>query len=84
MTLSSSLILLALEEMRRSKLTCHLLQGTSDVVYSVANAEEEIKLFVNSPDAKLVTVDQGQHFLSFSHPTDVDQNLIDFVGKWNQ
>lgn len=58
------------------------LHGTSDVVYSVANAEEEIKLFVNSADAELVTVKDGQHFLSASHPQEVGNALIEFVGKW--
>lgn len=60
------------------------LHGTSDVVYSVANAEEEIKLFVNSPDARLQTVEGGQHFLSFSHPKEVDSALIEFVGKYGK
>jgi len=60
------------------------LHGTSDVVYSVSNAEEEIKLFVNSPDAKLQVVEGGQHFLSFSHPTEVDNALIQFVGKYGK
>jgi len=58
------------------------LHGTADVVYSVANAEEEIKLFVNSPDAELVTVEGGAHFLSASHPKEVDDALIAFVGKY--
>lgn len=48
----------------------------------MANAEEEIKMFVNSPDAKLVTVKDGQHFLSASHPKEVDNALIEFVKKW--
>ena len=60
------------------------LHGTDDAVYSVANAEEEIKLFVNSADAKLVTVKDGQHFLSASHPEEVDNALIEFVGKWHK
>ncbi|KAK5109591.1 hypothetical protein LTR16_005749, partial [Cryomyces antarcticus] len=60
------------------------LHGTSDAVYSVANAEQEIKLFVNSPDARLVTVKDGQHFLSYSHSNEVDQHLIDFVGKYSK
>ncbi|TKA32793.1 hypothetical protein B0A50_01018 [Salinomyces thailandicus] len=55
------------------------LHGTSDVVYSVANAKEEIKLFVNSPDARLQVVEGGQHFLSFSHPKEVDEALLGFV-----
>ncbi|KAI9820696.1 MAG: hypothetical protein M1827_005065 [Pycnora praestabilis] len=60
------------------------LHGTSDVVYSVANAEEEIKMFTNSPDAQLITVKDGQHFLSASHPKDVDNYLIEFVSKYHK
>lgn len=60
------------------------LHGTADVVYSVANAEEEIKLFSNSPDARLQTVKDGQHFLSFSHPKEVDSALVEFVGKYGK
>ncbi|KAL8757636.1 MAG: hypothetical protein Q9199_002061 [Rusavskia elegans] len=60
------------------------LHGTDDAVYSVANAEQEIKLFVNSPSANLVTVKDGQHFLSASHPQEVDNALIEFVGKWHK
>ncbi|KAJ5536685.1 hypothetical protein N7513_009871 [Penicillium frequentans] len=59
------------------------LHGTNDVVYSVANAEREIKLFVNSPDARLKTVPGGAHFLSASHPKEVDQALIEFVKKYS-
>ncbi|CAF9912000.1 MAG: hypothetical protein ALECFALPRED_007801 [Alectoria fallacina] len=60
------------------------LHGTSDVVYSVANAEQEIQMFVNSPEARLVTIKNGQHFLSASHPEEVDNALIEFVGKWHK
>lgn len=60
------------------------LHGTADVVYSVSNAEEEIKLFKNSKSAELVVVPDGQHFLSASHPKEVDEALIDFVGKWTE
>jgi len=58
------------------------LHGTSDVVYSVSNAEQEIKLFTNAKSADLITVTGGAHFLSASHPKEVDQALIEFVGKW--
>jgi len=60
------------------------LHGTADAVYSVKNAEEEIKLFVNSPDARLQVVEDGQHFLSFSHPAAVDGALVEFVGKYGR
>ncbi|KAI4215890.1 MAG: hypothetical protein LQ351_001878 [Letrouitia transgressa] len=60
------------------------LHGTSDAVYSVANAEEEIQLFANAPEANLKTIHRGQHFLSFSHPNEVSSAVIDFVAKWNK
>ncbi|XTI93294.1 hypothetical protein V2W45_1347784, partial [Cenococcum geophilum] len=60
------------------------LHGTGDAVYSVLNAEQEIKLFKNSPDARLVTMKDGQHFLSFSHLKEVADNLVEFVGKYNK
>jgi pimeloyl-ACP methyl ester carboxylesterase len=63
-------------------LTKVLIQGTADVVYSIANAEEEIKMFKNAKVADLVTVEGGAHFLSSSHPKEVDNALIEFVGKW--
>jgi pimeloyl-ACP methyl ester carboxylesterase len=60
------------------------LHGTSDPVYSVKNAQREIKKFVNSPDAQLRVVEGGEHFLSFSHPKDVDAALVEFVGKYSK
>ncbi|KAI7268028.1 alpha/beta-hydrolase [Hortaea werneckii] len=60
------------------------LHGTSDVVYSAENAREEIALFVNSPDAKLKVIENGQHFLSFSHPKEVDEALLEFVGRYEK
>lgn len=69
---------------RLPDVTCPVLwlHGTSDPVYSVENAKEEIKLFTHAKDTKLQVVEGGQHFLSFSHPKEVDGALIDFVGKW--
>jgi len=59
------------------------LQGTDDVVYSVANAEQEIKMFKNAKVADLIVIPNGVHFLSASHPKEVDNYLIQFVGKWH-
>lgn len=59
------------------------LHGTSDIIYSVANAEEEIKLFVQSPEAEVVTVKDGQPLLSASYPKEVENALVDFVGRWH-
>ncbi|BCR83040.1 alpha/beta fold hydrolase [Aspergillus chevalieri] len=59
------------------------LHGTKDVVYSLANAQREIGLFVNSPDAKLVPVEGGAHFLSASNPKEVDAEILGFVTKYS-
>ncbi|KAI4113910.1 MAG: hypothetical protein LQ341_007791 [Variospora aurantia] len=60
------------------------LHGTNDTIYSVDNAKQEIKLFANSPSADLIIVEGGQHLLSASHPKDVHDALVDFVGKWHK
>lgn len=56
------------------------MQGTADQVYSVANAEEEIRMFVNAP-AELRVVEGGQHFLSASHPAEVNAAAAEFIRK---
>ena len=60
---------------RLDSVRCPVLRmhGTEDPVYSVVNAEDEMKLFVNSPDAELRVVEGGQHFLSASNPGDVNR-----------
>lgn len=58
------------------------LHGTADQVYSVANAQEEIRMFTRSPEARLETIEGGQHFLSASNPAEVDSAAIDFVKRW--
>jgi pimeloyl-ACP methyl ester carboxylesterase len=58
------------------------MQGTADPVYSVGNAEEEIRLFVNSPGAELRVVEGGRHFLSATHPDEVDAATVHFIERW--
>ena len=48
-------------------------------MYTVANAKEEVGLFRNSPDARLSVVEGGQHFLSASHPQEVNAAVVDFI-----
>jgi pimeloyl-ACP methyl ester carboxylesterase len=71
-------------EARLDSVRCPVLwmQGTADRVYSVANAQEEITLFVNSRDAELRVVDGGQHFLSATHPDEVDTATVEFIKRW--
>jgi pimeloyl-ACP methyl ester carboxylesterase len=58
------------------------MHGTADTVYSVANAEDEIKRFVNSPDAQLRVVEGGRHFLSATHPDEVNPAVVEFINRW--
>jgi pimeloyl-ACP methyl ester carboxylesterase len=58
------------------------MQGTADQVYSVANARDEIRLFVNAPEARVVVVEDGQHFLSASNPTAVNEAAAAFIRQW--
>jgi len=69
---------------RLDRVRCPVLwmQGTADTVYSVANAQDEIGLFVNSADAQLRVVEDGRHFLSATHPDEVDTATIEFIDRW--
>ncbi len=58
------------------------LHGTEDKVYSVANAEDGIRRFVNAADAELRVVQGGQHFLSASNPEDVGRATVEFMSRW--
>jgi pimeloyl-ACP methyl ester carboxylesterase len=58
------------------------MHGTEDPVYSVANAEGEMKLFVNSPGAELRVVAGGRHFMSAADPDDVNAATAEFVNRW--
>ncbi|OJI99198.1 hypothetical protein ASPVEDRAFT_125270 [Aspergillus versicolor CBS 583.65] len=72
-------LLLRLSDVRCPVLWLH---GTADAVYTVANAKEQIELFTQSQDAKLVVVEDGAHFLSCTHPEAVDNALLEFVNKY--
>jgi pimeloyl-ACP methyl ester carboxylesterase len=69
---------------RLDSVRCPVLRmhGTEDPVYSVVNAEDEMKLFVNSPGAELRVVSGGQHFLSASNPDDVNAATVEFIDRW--
>ena len=70
---------------RLDAIRCPVLRmhGTEDPVYSVANAEDEMPRFVNSPSAELQVVEGGQHFLSASDPDTVDTAAAAFIERWS-
>jgi len=57
--------------------------GTADQVYSVKNAELGVSKFTESEDAKLTVIEGGQHFLSASNPTEVNELVQSFINKWS-
>jgi pimeloyl-ACP methyl ester carboxylesterase len=67
--------------LRLPDVTCPVkwLHGTKDAVFSAANATEEIELFTGSPEAQLMTIEGGAHFLSASHPEEVNAAVLKFV-----
>jgi pimeloyl-ACP methyl ester carboxylesterase len=69
---------------RLDSVRCPVLRmhGTEDPVYSVANAEDEMELFADSPSAELRVVEGGQHFLSASNPVDVNRATAEFITRW--
>lgn len=58
------------------------LHGTADAVYSVPNAEDGIARFTRSESAELKVIDDGQHFLSASHPAEVNAATREFIRRW--
>ena len=58
------------------------MHGTADQVYSVPNAEDEIRRFVNAVHAELRVVEGGQHFLSATNPDDVNPATVEFINRW--
>jgi hypothetical protein len=39
-------------------------------------------MFTNSPEAKLVVMESGVHFLSFTHGKELEKNILEFTEKW--
>lgn len=58
------------------------MHGTEDAIYSVRNAEAEMELFVNAPDARLLVVKGGPHYLNYTHSGEVDAALIKFLREY--
>ena len=52
-------------------------------MFSLANAQEEIKLFKNAVYAKVVPFEGGVHFLSWTHEKEVHQHILDFIREWD-
>jgi len=49
----------------------------------VRNAEDEIGRFVNSANAELRVIGEGQHFLSATNPEVVNTAIMEFIKRWN-
>lgn len=58
------------------------LQGDADVVFSLVQAQEDIKRFTNSAEAKVVPCAGGVHFLSWTHAGKIHQEILQFIATW--
>ncbi|KAI2463719.1 putative alpha/beta hydrolase [Annulohypoxylon bovei var. microspora] len=57
----------------------HWYQGTDDPIYGSIVPQEHIKLFTGSKEAKLDFIQGGVHFLSVSHPKEVEEAILEMV-----
>lgn len=57
------------------------LHGDRDEVFSVRNAEEGMKYFSGSKEARLEVVEGGHHFLSASSPQVVNGKIAEFIKR---
>lgn len=39
-------------------------------------------MFTNAPEAKLVVIESGVHFLSFTHGKDLEKSVLKFAEQW--
>ncbi|KAH9904474.1 putative alpha/beta hydrolase [Xylariomycetidae sp. FL2044] len=72
-------LLLRLEDVRCPVLWLH---GTADAVYGTQVPKEHIKLFTDAKDAKLTFVENGSHFLSASHPKEVEHAVVEMINQY--
>ncbi|KAI0146299.1 putative alpha/beta hydrolase [Xylariaceae sp. FL1272] len=64
------------------KCPVHWLHGTADAVYGTQVPKEHISLFTNAKEAKLDFLENGAHFLSASHPAEVENAILEMVTKF--
>lgn len=69
---------------RLSRVKCPVLWlvGSEDKLFTLANAEDEIKMFTASRDASVKTVDGGPHLMSWTHAEEVNRLVAEFVGRY--
>lgn len=64
------------------KCPVHWLQGTEDVPYGKVLPVEQIKMFVNSKDAKLTLIEGGAHYLNATNPKEIGEAIIKMASKY--
>ncbi|KAF2088461.1 putative alpha/beta hydrolase [Saccharata proteae CBS 121410] len=66
------------------KCPVYWLQGSKDMPFGTELPKEEIRLFTNSPEAKLEIVEGGAHYLNATNPKEVESALIAMVEKYHK
>ncbi|KAI0116169.1 putative alpha/beta hydrolase [Hypoxylon sp. NC0597] len=61
------------------KCPIHWYQGTDEPVFGTTVPTEHIKLFTGSRNVKLGFLENGSHFLTFSHPKEIEEAILEMV-----
>ncbi|KAK3990695.1 Alpha/Beta hydrolase protein [Cladorrhinum sp. PSN332] len=64
------------------KCPVYWLQGSHDPVFGTKLAQEQVKLFKSSPEARLTLVEGGSHYLNATKPKAVEDALFEMVEKY--
>lgn len=59
------------------------IHGDEDTVFSVKNAQEEIKLFTNSVKAEVKVIAGGQHITGWTNAKEVNHEIAAFITEYN-
>ncbi|KAI1409305.1 hypothetical protein F5Y13DRAFT_170605 [Hypoxylon sp. FL1857] len=61
------------------KCPVHWYHGTDDPVFSTTIPKEHFRLLKGSDNIKLVLLANGSHFLSASHPKEIEEAILEMV-----
>ncbi|KAK4222909.1 1H-3-hydroxy-4-oxoquinaldine 2,4-dioxygenase-like protein [Podospora fimiseda] len=64
------------------KCPVYWLQGPQDPVFGLKLAQEQIKLFTGSVEARLTIVEGASHYLNATKPEAVEDALLEMIGRY--
>lgn len=71
-----------LPRLRDVRCPVHWLHGLEDTVFHRPLAEEHIKHFTSSPDARLTFVEDASHYLNTTSPKETEEAILEMVTRY--